>query len=126
MFALAFFGAVATVLSGFGLYAVVSLTPRLRRREYAIRLAVGAEPADLRWLVLRHGLSMAGTGIAAGVVVAVAGTRVLSGLLHGVTPLDGFTFAATVTGIAALALFAAWAPAQRAAKVDPSEILSVE
>jgi ABC-type antimicrobial peptide transport system permease subunit len=126
MFALTFFGVVATVLSGFGLFAVVSLTSRLRRREYAIRLAIGAEPAGLRWLVLRHGLMLAGAGVCVGLAVAAAGTRVLGGLLHGVTPLDGATFATTVSAITALALLAAWAPARRAARVAPAEILSAE
>ena len=126
MFALTFFGVVATILSGFGLFAVVSLTSRLRRREYAIRLAVGAEPAGLRWLVLRHGLMLAGAGVGVGIAVAVAGTRVLGGLLHGVTPLDAATFATTVTAITVLALLAAWAPARRAGRVAPVEILSAE
>lgn len=124
MLALTFFGSVATILAGFGLFAVVSLTSRLRRREYAVRLAVGAEPAALRWLVLRHGLRLASVGIGLGLVVAAAGSRVLTGLLHGVTPLDGLTFAGTAFGIAILAVIATWMPARRAARTAPVEILS--
>src|SRR5690606_29497422 len=120
------FGVVATILSGFGLFAVVSLTSRLRRREYAIRLAIGAEPGGLRWLVLRHGLVLASAGIVLGLVVAIAGTRVLGGLLHGVTPLDALTFAGAITGVATLAVLAAWAPARQAERVAPVEILTSE
>ena len=61
-----------------------------------------------------------------GLVVAIAGTRVLGGLLHGVTPLDALTFAGAITGVATLAVLAAWAPARQAERVAPVEILTSE
>ena len=73
MLALSFFGVVATLLSAAGLYAVVSLTSRLRRREYAIRLAVGAEPGNVRRMVIRQGMTLGALGVTAGVALAAAG-----------------------------------------------------
>ena len=123
LFALAFYGAVASALCAFGVYAVVSLTSRLRRREYAIRMAIGAHRQSVRWLVLRQALVLGGAGVLAGVVIASGGTRALSGLLHGVAPLDGPTFATAAAGVLALAMLSAWWPARSAARVDPAETL---
>jgi predicted permease len=123
MLALAFFGIVATVLSAFGLYAVVALTSQMRRREYAIRMALGAPRQGVRWLVVRQALLLAVAGAAGGVMAAALGTRALAGLLHGVTPLDGPTFAAAGLVLVMLAVLSAWIPARAAARVDPSEAL---
>ena len=122
--ALSFFGAVASVLSGFGLYAVVSLTSRLRRREYAIRLAIGAEPRNVRGMVVRQGLTLGGSGIALGVAIAAAGTHALQGLLMDVSPLDATTFATAVALVLLLAAGAAWGPARKAGRTQPVEILN--
>jgi len=126
MLALSGFGAIALVLSAFGLYAVVALTSRLRRREYAIRVALGAEGRRVRALVLNQGLQLGALGVAAGMALAVAFTRGLQGLLHGVEPLDQGTLvlaAAAVLGLAALSVLG---PALRASRVDPSEALKAE
>ena len=126
MLALTLFGVVALVLSAFGLYAVVALGSQSRRREYAIRLAIGARRASVRQLVLNQGLRLAGAGIAGGVALAIAGTRVLQGVLHGVEPLDQGTFAVASAIVLILAVSAAMVPAVRAARVDPAETLKGE
>ncbi len=122
---LGFYGTVSVVLCAFGVYAVVTLASRLRRREYAIRVAIGARGRSVRWMVLRHAALLAGTGVAAGLTVAVAGTRVLAGLLHGVAPTDHLTFLVATGGVLGLALASAWWPAHRAGRVDPAEALKV-
>jgi predicted permease len=124
--ALTLFGAVALVLSAFGLYAVVALGAQSRRREYAIRLAIGARRGSVRRLVLSQGLRLAMAGLAGGVALAVAGTRLLQGMLHGVEPLDQATFAAAMLVVLSLAVAAALIPAIGAARVDPAEALKVE
>src|SRR5690606_4075426 len=126
MLTLSFFGIVATVLSAFGLYSVVSLTSRLRRREYAIRLAVGAQPATVRGMVIRQGLTLATLGVIIGIALAASGTRVLQGLLLGVSPLDIATFATAAAVVMTLAAASAWAPAWAAGRTDAAEVLSSE
>jgi ABC-type antimicrobial peptide transport system permease subunit len=126
MVSLAFFGAVATVLSGLGLYGVVALTSMLRRREYALRIALGAPLGNVRWLVVRQALLLAGTGTVVGLAAAAAGTRVLTALLHGVTPMDGVALAAAVTVVVGLATGAAWLPARAAGRVSPVDVLKAD
>jgi predicted permease len=123
MLALSIFATVALVLCAAGLYAVVAMTSQLRRREYAIRLALGAQRSEVRWMVLRQAILVAGTGAAAGVAVAALSTRLIRGLLHGVAPIDAATFAAAAGVLLCLALFAAWQPARQAARVDPVGML---
>jgi putative ABC transport system permease protein len=123
LLAFGFYGGIAVVLCAFGVHAVVSLTSRLRRREYAIRMAVGAHRRSVHWLVMRQALVLAGLGVAAGLAVAAGGTRALGGLLHGVRPLDAATFAVAVAGVLALTVLSAWWPANRAGRVDPAETL---
>jgi putative ABC transport system permease protein len=126
MLSLGFFGAVATVLCGFGLYAVVALTSQMRRREYAIRMALGAPRGGVRWMVVRQALALAIAGAAVGLLIAAVGTRTLEALLHGIRPLDGWTFAAAAVAVLLLAGFAAWIPAVSAGRVDPLEALKAE
>ncbi len=124
--ALTLFGSLALVLCASGLYAVVALTSRLRQREYAIRLALGARTADVRWLVFKQAMLIAGVGTVAGLAAAVGGTRILEGLLHGVNAIDRPIFAAAGAALLLLAGLAAWQPARQAARVDPLETLKVE
>jgi predicted permease len=126
MFALTGFGVVASVLSALGLYAVITLTSRLRRREYAVRIALGAPSHGVRWMVLRQALVLGLAGTVTGIAVAAAGTRALQGLLHGVAPLDGPSFIAAAGWVLALAVVAAWLPARQAGQVDPVEALRME
>jgi putative ABC transport system permease protein len=126
MLALGLFGAIALVLCISGLYAVVALTSRLRRREYAIRLALGARRGGVRWMVVRQALLLAASGAAAGLLTAAIGTRAIQGMLHGVRPLDPTTFAAATVALLALAVVAAWQPARQAENVNPVETLRAE
>ena len=124
--ALTLFGSLALVLCGCGLYAVVALTSRMRQREYAIRIALGARAADVRWLVFRQAMVIAGVGTAAGLAAAAGGTRILSGLLHGVSAIDQPIFVAACSVVLILAGLAAWQPARVAARVDTIETLKSE
>jgi putative ABC transport system permease protein len=126
MLALGFFGVVAVVLCAFGLYAVVALTSQLRRREYAIRMALGETDRGVRWLVVRHALRLALAGGALGVVAAGALTSLLRGLLHGVEPLDPGTFGSAALAILTVAVIAAWLPARQAARGNPVDALKAD
>jgi predicted permease len=126
MLSLGFFGAVATTLCGFGLYAVVALTSRMRRREYAIRMALGAARRNVRWMVIRQALTLGVGGAAAGLILASLGTKTLEGLLHGIRPLDASTFMAAALAVLVLAALSAWLPARSAGRVDPVEALKAE
>lgn len=126
LLALGVFGSVALVLCVSGLYAVVVLSSQQRRREYAIRIALGARRGGVRWMVVRQALMLTGAGALAGLATAALGTRVLQGLLHGVEPLDAATFATSALALVALATLAAWRPARVAERVDPMETLRAE
>lgn len=125
-FALGLFGSVAVVLCISGLYAVIALNSQQRRREYAIRMALGAPRGGVRWMVVRQAMTLAGAGAGAGLLAAALGTRALQGLLHGVRPIDGVTFAAASLTLLALASLAAWQPARIAEQVNPVETLRAE
>ena len=126
MFALAFFAVVATALCALGLFSVVTLTSQMRRREYAIRMALGAERGSVRSMVFREALVLAIAGAVGGVLIAALGTRLLGALLHGVTPLDALTFAGALSLVLVLALVSASLPARAAGRVDPVEALRAE
>jgi predicted permease len=126
MFSLSVFGATATVLCGFGLYAVIALTSQLRRREYAIRVALGAKRTQVWWLVVRQALALAVGGAIAGLAIASWVTGVLQGTLHGVEPTDTATFAVAAAAVVALAVIASMLPAVRAGRINPIETLKAE
>jgi putative ABC transport system permease protein len=126
MIALVVFGGVALVLCLSGLYAVIVLNSQQRRREYAIRVALGATRGGVRWMVVRQALALAAGGAVVGVAAAVMGTRLIQGMLEGVQPLDPVTFTFATLALLALATAAAWHPASRAERVDPVETLRAE
>jgi putative ABC transport system permease protein len=97
-----------------------------RRREIGVRLALGAAPADVRWLVLKQGLILAAVGSVAGAGLAIVLARSVEARLFGVTPWDlpSLLFAAGM--LSAVAIVASWTPARRAARVDPVETLRME
>ena len=116
---LAIFGGLALLLAAIGLYGVMSYAVSRRTREIGIRMALGAGTGIVMRLVLKEGLTLVGGGVAAGLIVAAAATRLLSSFLYGVSPLDATTFAAIPLVLAVVALLATYLPARRAAKVDP-------
>jgi ABC-type antimicrobial peptide transport system permease subunit len=109
-----------------GLYGVVSQSVTLRRHEFGVRLAVGAEPVQIVRLVLSRGLRLILTGLGFGLLGAIALTRSLAALLHDVRPTEPWTFAVVSLLLAVVALTACWLPARRAAKLDPMEALRYE
>jgi predicted permease len=119
-------GLLGLVLAVVGIYSVVSYAVTQRTQEIGIRVAMGASRQDILKMVLRHGLTVVGVGLAVGLVLALAGTRVMSGLIVGITPTDPLTFAVVVCLLTAIALFSCWVPAHRATRTDPLVALRYE
>lgn len=119
-------GLLAIVLSVIGLYSVVAYTVAQRTREFGVRMALGAQKADVEWLVLARGLRLAGIGVATGLLLSAAGTRFLRAFLHGVDPLDPVAFAGGALAWIVIAMLASYVPALRAARVDPAVSLRYE
>jgi predicted permease len=113
------FAAVALLLSGVGIYGVISYLIGQRTHEIGIRIALGAQQGKVLFQVLREGLKLAITGAAIGLAAAFALTRLMTSLLYGVSPTDPLTFAAVAVLLVAVALAACYIPARRAAAVDP-------
>jgi putative ABC transport system permease protein len=120
------FAGTALFLTAIGLYGVVSYFVSLRTHEIGVRLALGATRREILTLVVGQGMRLALVGVAVGLAAAVGVTRLLSGLLFGVSATDPVTFAATAAGVAAVTLFASAFPAWRAARVSPSAALRCE
>jgi putative ABC transport system permease protein len=120
------FAAVALLLAGLGIYGVTAYAVNARRREFGIRIALGAARGDVVAMVLRGGLALTMIGLAIGVATGLAATRFLVSLLYHVKPDDAATFVSTGVMLAVVALFACYLPARRAAQADPSHILREE
>jgi predicted permease len=120
------FGSVALLLAIIGVYGVKSYVVSRRTREIGIRMALGATPSDVLWLVLREGLALTLTGIGVGLLVAWGVARALSGLLYEVSALDPLVFVAAPTILAASAMAASYLPARRATRVLPLTALRTE
>jgi ABC-type antimicrobial peptide transport system permease subunit len=117
---------VALVLGVVGLYGVLAYVIAQRRREIAIRLALGAQPREVTRRFVRHGLGLACVGVGAGLVAAVGVTRLMGSLLFGVQPIDLPTYVSVVGVQTFVAATASWLPARRASAVDPAEALAAE
>jgi predicted permease len=117
---------VALLLGAVGIYGVISYIVSQRIREMGVRIALGAQQRDVSRLVLRHGLALTGVGVGVGLAAAVALTRLMSALLFGVSAVDPLTYVAVATALTAIALFASWVPARRAARTNPLEALRYE
>ncbi|HEU4769340.1 MAG TPA: FtsX-like permease family protein, partial [Pyrinomonadaceae bacterium] len=120
------FGGLALVLAAVGIYGLLSYAVTQRTQEMGIRMALGAQVSDVMGLVLKQGMILALIGEAIGVAGAFALTRLIRGLLFGVTPTDTGIFAAVVGVLTAIALLACYLPARRATKVDPLKALRYE
>jgi len=105
---------------------VISYSVARRMTEFGIRMAMGAKASDVLGLVLSHGLRLAGAGILVGAVGALALTRLISGLLFGVSSFDPITFGAMAALLGAITVVACLVPARRATQVDPSSALRNE
>ncbi len=120
------FAGIALLIATAGLYGLLAYMVSLRRREMAIRLAVGAQPRDVLLIVLRHACGLLVCGIAAGVALAYASSRFLRSYLYGVRAHDGWTTVAVCVLFSLCGLWAAYLPARRAANTDPIEALRQE
>ena len=119
MFLLGTFAAFALMLAAIGIYGVIAYWVDQRTREIGIRMALGADRASILRLVAREFLAMVGIGLAIGLGGAFALTRVMSGLLFGVSATDLTTFALIPVVLAVIALAATYMPARRATRVEP-------
>jgi len=113
------FAATALLLAVAGIYGVMSYSVTQRRREIGVRMALGARPGQVVMRIVRQGLVTTAAGIAAGLLAALLLTGTLRALLFEVTPTDPFTFAAVIATLSAVSALACYAPARRAARVDP-------
>lgn len=119
-------GSAALVLGVIGLYGVIAYAVSQRRREIAIRLALGAPERYVIRGFVRHGIVLAAVGVAIGLAASAALTRLLSALLFEIAPIDVPTYAAVAAALTVVAAAASYLPARRAAKVHPSEALAAE
>jgi predicted permease len=120
------FGAVAMLLAAVGVYGVVSYVVAGRTREFGLRMALGARPRDVAWLVVRKGMTPVWIGMLIGLGVSLAATWLLASFLYGVSASDPMTYSAAAILLVVVALLASFIPARRATKVDPMIALRCE
>ena len=115
--------ALAVTLGCIGVYGVLSFLVSRQTREFGIRLALGAQPRDVLWLVLREGAGLCAAGIAIGVAGAASLSRLLTSELHGITPSDPLTYISVAFAVSVVTLLACYVPTRRAMRVDPLIVL---
>ena len=120
------FASIALLLAAVGVYGMMAYRVRRRMRELATRLALGASPGDIIWLVMRQAGTIMAVGLAVGITAAVVLARTLSSLLFDVPPWDPAALASAIALLATATLAASYLPARRAARVDPVSILAAE
>jgi putative ABC transport system permease protein len=120
------FAGVGLALAVVGVYGVMAQMARRRVREMGIRIALGAQASDVRWLVVRNGLRLVLVGLVIGTAGAFAATRTMQAMLFGVAPKDPLTFVAVPAVLVLTALLATWLPASYASRADPATALRTE
>jgi putative ABC transport system permease protein len=120
------FSAAAVLLAALGVFALMSFLVRQRQREIGVRIALGARPQTVTWMIVRSGMRIALIGLAVGLVLAAIEVRWLQAMLFGVRATDPATFAAVAAGLLGVAYLACWWPGRRAARISPVESLAVE
>ena len=123
---LAIAGSMALALGIIGIYGVISFAVSQRTREIGIRVALGAQKGELKWMFVRSAINMTGMGVLIGAAAAAGLTQLMKSLLYGISPLDPFTFVVIPFVLIASAVLASYLPARHAASVDPVEALRAE
>ena len=123
---LALFGVAALTLAGLGIYGVIAVATAQRTREIGLRMAMGAQPRNITWMVVRGAVGLAASGVVIGLLASLLFSQTLTSLLFDVKPFDPATLAGVSLLLVALAAAAAWSPARRASRVDPLVALRTE
>jgi putative ABC transport system permease protein len=123
---LALFGALALVLATIGIYGVMSFSVAQRSRDIGVHMALGARRGVVLAMVVSQGMKLVAAGLAAGLLLAFAFSRVAAGLLIGISPTDPVAYLATPPLLALVALISIYLPARRATDVDPTVVLRYE
>jgi ABC-type antimicrobial peptide transport system permease subunit len=121
-----FFAILGVLLASIGLYGLLSYTVAARTRELGVRMALGAQRNHVVWLVLREALLLVCAGVLCGVPAALGGSRLIAGMLYGITPGDPISLAVVAVILTLVAALASYIPARRAANVDPIVALRYE
>ena len=121
-----FFGVLALLLAAIGLYGVMAFAVVRRTKEIGIRIALGAKPSRVQWMVMRETLLMVVVGVLIGIPAALAATRLISSLLYGLNPNDPITVSLAILVIVVSAILAGFLPARTASRVDPLIALKYE
>jgi len=125
-FLLVTFATIALALSAIGIYGVLSYLVSRRTREIGIRIAIGADRAQVLRLVLGSGLTLALAGVVSGIILALVAGRLMQTMLHGVGPADALTFVSVAVTLSFVALLSSLVPAWRATRVNPVVALKTE
>jgi putative ABC transport system permease protein len=120
------FSTLAFSIAVIGIYGVMSYTVARRRKEFGVRMALGAQSMDVVKLVMRQGLTIAIAGVVAGLIGALIFTRLMTRMLYQVGTTDLLTYVSVTAALMAVALLACYVPARRATKVDPATTLHYE
>jgi putative ABC transport system permease protein len=120
------FGILGFVIAMFGIYGVISYAVSQRTHEIGIRMALGARPQEVLWMVIGEGMLLAGLGVLAGLGGSLALTKFLNSLLYETKPTDPATFLCVAIALTLMALLACYVPARRATRVDPLVALRYE
>ncbi|MBL8149777.1 MAG: ABC transporter permease [Blastocatellia bacterium] len=120
------FGGLALLLAAIGIYGVVAYTVGQRTREIGIRMALGAQPQELLWMIVRQNAALVAIGLFCGLAVSLVAGRVIKSLLYGVNSTDPLIYSAVLVILAAVAFIATWIPARRATEIDPLSALRQE